>query len=150
MIILVRQCIGLRIAAICGWLYLTLNQETLISKGKLQPCHFGVRDGFGSTPLHFAAVRNYKDIVTCLITAGADPFAVNNDGRKPSDLCLDTDIKSMLLAEEAKIIKSKTSKAMRAIKKEQAIATNLARRAQKALLKAASPKKVGFIRTSVK
>ena len=75
---------------------------------------------------------------------------VNNDGRKPSDLCLDTDIKSMLLAEEAKIIKSKTSKAMRAVKKEQAIATNLARRAQKALLKAASPKKVGFIRTSVK
>jgi ankyrin repeat protein len=38
---------------------------------------------FGATPLHWAALRGHKDVVTFLLSAGADTKATNRDGETP-------------------------------------------------------------------
>lgn len=44
------------------------------------------KDGQGRTALHIAAYQNKEAVVKALLQAGADPFATNRDGKKPSDL----------------------------------------------------------------
>lgn len=43
-------------------------------------------DANGRTPLHDAAIRGYLSSVERLIAAGADPNAVDNEGKTPADL----------------------------------------------------------------
>ncbi|KAI8807273.1 ankyrin repeat-containing domain protein [Cladochytrium replicatum] len=83
-----------------------LNERFLLAHSKLAgPANerviqaIGKKDLFGSTPLHFAAVNNRLKVVEALLLAGADPTAVNNDGRKPSDVCSDPDVRSILIGE---------------------------------------------------
>nr|KAJ3420902.1 hypothetical protein HK105_004985 [Polyrhizophydium stewartii] len=74
----------------------------VVSKGHLSAADLSKRDTFGSTPLHFASVRNLAGSVQALISAGLDPTSVNNDGRKASDLTTDDTIRAFLQDEEAK------------------------------------------------
>lgn len=69
----------------------------ILEKGSLKNSDLSRRDCFGSTPLHFASVRNKQDVISQLVEAGCDPFTTNNDGRKPSDLTTDESIKMYLL-----------------------------------------------------
>lgn len=46
----------------------------------------GAKDGQGRTALHIAAYQNKEAVVRVLLAAGADPFAANREGKKPSDL----------------------------------------------------------------
>ncbi|KAJ3182525.1 hypothetical protein HDU85_002623 [Gaertneriomyces sp. JEL0708] len=69
------------------------------------PNILGRRDLFGSTPLHFASVNNRADIARALVAAGSDPMAVNNDGRRPSELTTDIALKAYLKDEEHRMQK---------------------------------------------
>ncbi|KAJ3244586.1 hypothetical protein HK104_008023, partial [Borealophlyctis nickersoniae] len=60
------------------------------------------RDYFGSTPLHFASVGGFEDVVATLIRAGSDPTLANNDGRKASDVTTDDGVRAFLIEEETK------------------------------------------------
>ncbi len=72
----------------------------LIQKGRLVAEDLNQRDLFGSTPLHFAAVRNRVEALKVLLDSGADPMVTNNDGRKPSDLTTDDLIRKMLMGKD--------------------------------------------------
>ncbi|KAI9007342.1 ankyrin repeat-containing domain protein [Gaertneriomyces semiglobifer] len=69
------------------------------------PNILGRKDLFGSTPLHFASVNNRADIARALVAAGSDPMAVNNDGRRPSELTTDIALKAYLKDEEHRMQK---------------------------------------------
>ena len=47
----------------------------------------------GSTPLHYAALRGHKDVVTLLLSAGASTSVVNEHVIKPSVKLRQLDIK---------------------------------------------------------
>jgi hypothetical protein len=66
------------------------------------PESIGARDGFGYTPLHWAAVRGHWDAVEVLVARGADVDAVGGDGGTPLHLAAHHDRPDMvrLLLEE--------------------------------------------------
>eukprot|EP00842_Homolaphlyctis_polyrhiza_P003904 jgi/Hompol1/4514/HPOL_003681-RA len=82
----------------------------LVSKGRLSTSDMIKKDQFGSTPLHFASVRNLSGSVVALIQAGSDPSITNNDGRKPSELTTDDSIRQYLLDEELRMQRAAASR----------------------------------------
>jgi ankyrin repeat protein len=58
----------------------------------------------GLTPLHFAAVNGFKDVVALLLVSKAEANAKNNDGRTPLQLAVGTDLAALLLASKAKVL----------------------------------------------
>lgn len=64
--------------------------ETWDGDSARQLIHAGAKleekDGQGRTALHIAAYQNKEAVVKALLQAGADPFATNREGKKPSEL----------------------------------------------------------------
>ncbi len=67
--------------------------QILFKKGNLGQHDLQIQDDYGSTPLHFASVRNRVDSVAFLLASGSNPSILNNDSKKPADVTLDEDIK---------------------------------------------------------
>jgi uncharacterized protein len=54
------------------------------------------REEGGFTALHAAAANGDEDLVTLLLDRGADPDAVNREGKRPIDLAANDQIRSLL------------------------------------------------------
>jgi ankyrin repeat protein len=78
----------------------------LVRKGSLGPSDLEVQDNYGSTPLHFASVRNSVENVNLLLSCGSNPCISNNDAKKPSQVTSDESIKNSLAVIEAKIVEA--------------------------------------------
>lgn len=64
-----------------------------------------VKDEFGSTALHFAAVRGHQEMCQMLLEAGSDPTILNNDGKRASECSDDLSIKALLQEVEGSFVK---------------------------------------------
>jgi hypothetical protein len=60
------------------------------------PDSIGARDGFGYTPLHWAAVRGHWDAVEVLVAGGAEVNALGGDGGTPLHLAAHHDRPDMI------------------------------------------------------
>ena len=81
--------------------------QLLFKKGNLTAADFQVQDEYGSTPLHFASVRNSSEIVSFILAHGGNPLMLNNDSKRPSDVTTDEGIKVKLIVSETKTIEKK-------------------------------------------
>ena len=78
--------------------------EAAVSSGRTFRVKQALRDGEPldgpcgphATPLHAAAEAGRPEIVRLLLDCGADPLAVDADGRVPADLAEDPDVRSIL------------------------------------------------------
>ena len=50
-----------------------------------------IADNEGNTPLHFSAIRGTQDVAKFLMNLGADPYARNNQGLVPYEVCTQAD-----------------------------------------------------------
>ncbi|KAJ3324165.1 hypothetical protein HDU76_013492 [Blyttiomyces sp. JEL0837] len=82
----------------------------MLKRGHISMEDLRKQDRYGSTALHFAAVKNLESTVRILVSAGIDPFMTNNDGKKASDLTTDDNIKQILIDAEAAATLTKQSK----------------------------------------
>jgi ankyrin repeat protein len=67
--------------------------ELLIRSCKV---NFNTTTFSGCTPLHIAAGRGQMELVAYLISLGADPFIMTDEGDMPYDLGTDTNIRNFL------------------------------------------------------
>jgi ankyrin repeat protein len=50
----------------------------------------------GRTPLHYAVVNEYKELVQLLLSRAADKHKCDKDGRSPIDFAADDEIRKLL------------------------------------------------------
>jgi ankyrin repeat protein len=72
--------------------------QTLIEKCGLNISQLSTQDDYGSTPLHFASVRNNPDTVHMLVKSGSLTSIQNNDLKKPSEVTDNAQIKDFLVS----------------------------------------------------
>lgn len=61
------------------------NMEVLLERVR-EGENVNARDEMGNTPLHLAAVNGHVQVVYALLKVGADPLAVNKEGKRPAEL----------------------------------------------------------------
>ena len=81
--------------------------QLLYKKGNLTTNDLLQQDEYGSTPLHFAAVRNSSEAVQFILSHGGNPLLTNNNQKKPSDVTSDEQIRQKLIAKENALIEKK-------------------------------------------
>ena len=64
----------------------------------IQSCNadYNVPTYSGCTPLHIASGRGHLEIVAYLISLGADPYALTDEGDTPYDLVVKDELKQFL------------------------------------------------------
>jgi ankyrin repeat protein len=77
------------VAALIGDL---IKVQTLLENG----ANPNTKDNNGWTPLHWAAFKDYVDVVRVLLERGADPWIADNGGHIPLDYAKDSAIRSLL------------------------------------------------------
>ena len=78
--------------------------QLLYKRGNLNAADLTQQDEYGSTPLHFAAVRNSQEAVQFILAHGGNPLLLNNNQKKASDVTSDDFIRQRLVAKENAII----------------------------------------------
>ena len=81
--------------------------QLLYKKGNLTTNDLLQQDEYGSTPLHFAAIRNSTEAVHFILAHGGNPLLTNNNQKKPSEVTSDEQIRQKLIAKENTIIEKK-------------------------------------------
>lgn len=81
--------------------------QLLYKKGNLTTNDLLQQDEYGSTPLHFAAIRNSTEAVNFILAHGGNPLLTNNNQKKPSEVTSDEQIRQKLIAKENAIIEKK-------------------------------------------
>jgi ankyrin repeat protein len=71
-----------------------------------------LQDFEGATPLHIAGDENSAEIVSMLVSRGADPSIRNSFGTKAADLCIGRGLGNALLPQAPAPVKTESSVAV--------------------------------------